>query len=388
METEATDIVADEADEAAGAAEDTAASSDATPDAATQDDSASSTIPPPAAPAGSIKESDSLELTGDETVTFENKVFSRMEGSYFRKSEQGGAPVFVVSLGGEEVTLPFTGLCREFGIEAKSHDDKMLHMIAKSLDFVKFLTIGDDIPKEILTGEASWEVSVEHRQIAYQRLSMQLVNWMTGGDDLLVTDPEQLMQIAEDPGTKEKISEAFSAAAENLGYGRDQREVVIERIEELAEEIAFIETLREKFRDILTMDEKLKKLKTIFGRERSVQDLITPGSRLVVVARDEFELKFDEIDAQTGEIIGVLKNLEAQKAYIRESRDEIYKRLMAWEDLLASWRKEPVGKSKVMIDLIRETYRFMAPRFMRADEWKLSAHLHDKTGDDSTEVVW
>jgi hypothetical protein len=377
-ETKAEDIVADEAAEAA---EDTSAAGDAP----LPDDAPS---PSPAEVAGSPKKSDALELTGDETVTFDNKVFSRMEGSYFRKSEQEDAPVFVVNLGGEEVTLPFTGLCREFGIEANSHDDKMLHMIAQSLDFVKFLLIGDAIPKEILTGEASWEVSDEHRRIAYQRLSMQLVTWMTGGDELQVTDPEQLLQIAEDPATKAKISEAFGAAAESLGYGKDQREVVIERIEELAEEIAFIETLREKYRDVLVMDEKLKKLKAVFGRERSVQDLITPVSRLVVVARDEFEMSFDEIDAQTGEIIGVLKNLKAQKAYIRESRDEIYKRLMAWEDLLASWRKEPVGKSRAIIDLIRETYQFLAPRFMRADEWKLSAHLHDKPGDDSTEVVW
>ena len=130
-ETKAEDIVADEAAEAA---EDTSAAGDAP----LPDDAPS---PSPAEVAGSPKKSDALELTGDETVTFDNKVFSRMEGSYFRKSEQEDAPVFVVNLGGEEVTLPFTGLCREFGIEANSHDDKMLHMIAQSLDFVKFLLI-------------------------------------------------------------------------------------------------------------------------------------------------------------------------------------------------------------------------------------------------------
>ena len=374
LETKASEDIEDEVAEE-GAAEDGSATDNAAAEA-------------PAAVAGASKESDALDLTGDETVTFDNKVFSRMDGAYFRKSEQTGDPVLVVNLGGEEVALPFKGMAREFGIEPASHDDKMLHMIAESLDFVKYLLIGDAIPKEILTGEASWDVSGEHRRIAYQRLSMQLVTWMTGGDEMQVTDPEQLLQIAEDPATKEKISQAFSAAAKSLGYGDDQREMVIERIEELAEEIAFIETLREKYRDIVMMDEKLKKLKVLFGRERSVQDLITPVSRLVVIARDEFELKFDEIDAQTGEIIGVLKNLEAQKIYIRESRDEIYKRLMAWDELLASWRKEEVSKSKSVIELIRETYRLLAPRFMRADEWKLSAHLHDKPASDSTEVVW
>jgi hypothetical protein len=350
------------------------------------DEAAAEPAPPP--PIVSALEAEEFEVTGDETVVFDNKVFGRMEGSYFRKSEQSNEPVFVVSLGGEEVTLPFKGLSREFGIEPVSHDDKMLRMIVESLDFVNFLVLGDDIPKEILTGEASWEVTEEHRRIAYQRLSMQLVAWMSGGEEDQITDPEQLLQIADDPATKEKVSSAFNEAAKSLGYADGETEKVIENIEELAEEIAFIETLREKFRDVQMMEDKLKKLKTVFGRERSVQDLITPVARLVVIAREEFEMKFDEVDAQTGEIIGVLKNLEAQKLYIRGCRDELYKRLMAWGDLLESWRKEPVSKSKSATELIRETYRFLAPRFMKSDEWQLSAHLHEKIGDDSTEVVW
>lgn len=242
-------------------------------------------VPPPA--IKSALETEEFDVTGDETIVFDNKVFSRMEGSYFRKSEQSNEPVFVVSLGGEEVTLPFKGLSREFGIEPTSHDDKMLRMIVESLDFVNFLVLGDNIPKEILTGEASWEVTEEHRRVAYQRLSMQLVAWMSGGEENQVTDPEQLLQIADDPATKQKVSAAFDEAAKSLGYGDGETEKVIEDIEELAEEIAFIETLREKFRDVQMMEDKLKKLKTVFGRERSVQDLITPVARLIVTAREE-----------------------------------------------------------------------------------------------------
>jgi hypothetical protein len=311
-----------------------------------------------------------------------------MEGAYFRKSDQTDEPVFVVNLAGEEIILPFPGICREFGIEPKSHDGKMLNMVAHSLDFIKFLMLGDPLPKEILTGEASWDVSTQHKMFAYQRLSMQLVSWMSGGDEMQVTDPEQLLQIADDPATKAKITDAFNAAAKSLGFGDGDGEEVITRIEQLAEEICFIETLREKFREIIAIEGKLKKLKIVYGREQSVQDLLTPVTQLTVAARGEFEMKFDDIDGQTGEIISVLKNIDAQRLFIRQSRDALYKRLMAWDDLLDAWRDEPVGKSKAVEELVRQTYRFLAPRFMRQDEWSLSSHLHDGPKEEASGQAW
>ncbi|MGY8959837.1 MAG: hypothetical protein ACKVKG_10000, partial [Alphaproteobacteria bacterium] len=160
-----------------------------------------------------------------------------------------------------------------------------------------------------------------HKMFAYQRLSMQLVSWMSGGDEMQVTDPEQLLQIADDPATKAKITDAFNAAAKSLGFGDGDGEEVITRIEQLAEEICFIETLREKFREIIAIEGKLKKLKIVYGREQSVQDLLTPVTQLTVAARGEFEMKFDDIDGQTGEIISVLKNIDAQRLFIRQSRD-------------------------------------------------------------------
>lgn len=363
-------------------------SSDETPPPVTDADAAGSDPAGEGDADSEANDDDALELTGDDVVTFESKVFSRMEGAYFRKSDQTDEPVFVVNLAGEEIILPFPGICREFNIDRKSHDGKMLNMIAHSLDFIKFLMLGDALPKEILTGEASWEVSGQHRMVAYQRLSMQLVSWMSGGDETQVTDPEQLLQIAEDPATKTKITDAFNAAAKSLGYGDGDGEEVIKRIEQLAEEISYIETLREKFRDIIMIEQKLRKLKIVYGREQSVQDLLTPVTRLVIIAKDEFEMKFEEIDGQTGEIISVLKNIDAQRAFIRQSRDSLYKRLMAWDDLLDSWRNEQPMKSKTIEELVRQTYRFLAPRFMRQDEWQLSSHLHDGPKEDSGGQTW
>ena len=153
-----------------------------------------------------------MESCQRTTIECEQKFFTAVEGSYFLKSEHISEPVFVMNLGGEEVIVPLRGIRREFKIEEETPDDEMLELVSNGLDYVKALTPGDDLPPELLTGEASWEISDTHRQVAKQRVSMQLVSWMSGEENL-ISDSEQLIQIADDPGVKEKINKAFNQAA-------------------------------------------------------------------------------------------------------------------------------------------------------------------------------
>ena len=133
-----------------------------------------------------------------------------------------------MNLGGEEVILPLRGIRREFKIEEETPDDEMLELVSNGLDYVKALMPGDDLPPELLTGEASWEISDTHSQVAKQRISMQLVSWMSGEENL-ISDPEQLIQIADDPGVKEKINNAFNQAAEKIDA--DDANMVVDLIE-------------------------------------------------------------------------------------------------------------------------------------------------------------
>ena len=125
------------------------------------------------------------------------------------------------------------------------------------------------MPLEVLTGEASWEVKEEHQVIAYNRITMQLVTWMSGSEEL-ITDPDQLMQIADDPNTKKKINQAFDEVAEKLGIGTDNREEVVNLVHQVANEVSYIETLRVKGRDILMVDRKLQELRRIYAHEKGV----------------------------------------------------------------------------------------------------------------------
>jgi hypothetical protein len=95
-----------------------------------------------------------------------HRVFAMFGQPLFRRAESDGAPVMVVHLGEKDATIPLRALQREFGIEDDTEDGRMLGLIAQSLDFIAALRIGDPLPPEVLSGEASWQPDEAHLQIA------------------------------------------------------------------------------------------------------------------------------------------------------------------------------------------------------------------------------
>lgn len=322
---------------------------------------------------------------GDK-VQFEHKIFNSFEGAHFRRSSQDGEPVLVVDMGAGEVTMTLAGIQNEFKIADTSPDGQMLRLIGEALDFIKALKPGDPIPKEVLTGEPSWEVSDRHIEIAKQRLNMQLVTWLSGGETL-ITDPEALLQIAEDPKTKDKVNNAFTEAAQQLGFGGD-RQKVVGLIEMLGKELAHIEALRDMYARVIEIDKKIQTLRKLYAHERSVFDIADRVARLMKVAVDSFDDTFSQTDANTGEIMSVLKNIDAQVAYIRKARDLLYRQLMAWEEMFEMWPRVEPQRSPKIPDILRETYRFLAPRYMPVDEWKLYTKLSVNQDEAKSTMTW
>ena len=222
---------------------------------------------------------DSPAAASDRTlIRFEHWFFHKMEDIVFHQAELGGEAMMTVKYAKNDVAMTFQGVMREFNIPSDGADGAMLDLVAKSLRYVKGLRIGDPIPKEVLTREASWTLSERHLMIAYQRVSLQLVNWMTGGQSV-ITDPDELLQLAEDPQIKKSVSNAFAEAAEKLGLGRDRKEEVILYVQELANELAYIEALRDRFRRIRTMEQKIQTLRRVYGREKSVLEIADQVAR-------------------------------------------------------------------------------------------------------------
>jgi len=305
----------------------------------------------------------------ETTVTFEHKFFASFEDLYFRMTDEGEA-VAVLKLANNNAMLSFDGIRREFGIPADSHDSKMLNLVGQGLQFVRGLRPGDDLPKEVTTREASWEPGEKHIVVARHRLTMQLVTWLTG-DEHIFTSVEELMQLSEDPQVKKNVSLAFSEAAEELGLGRERREEITKYIETLAHELAFIEHERDVFGEIKKVDEKIQGLRRVYGTDKGMITTIDQVARLSQRALKVFQDYFDQVDAQTGEIMAMLKNIDAQVDYIRHVRDELHRRLIPWEDIIRVWRSVFVLKSDENINRIRDIYQFFAPRYMQVNEWVL-----------------
>ncbi len=363
-ETE-TDVGADEdGTGAAGASDDAVAKSFPVDDDAVS----SSADAPDADDFSSDSETPGMGDVGN-AVVLEHGFFRCFEEPYFRLTDlRGGQPVFVCKMGADEVILPFKGIMLECDITDDSPDGRMLMAISQALNFVKLLRPGDPLPPELFSDGVSWEVQPHHTALAHQRLSGQLLAWIFEGD-AEISSAELLDRMMTDAGAKAKLNEAFGETAKQLGLGEGGREKVAEMIEELAADIAYIEALREKFHAIEQIQRYLMAAQKQYKTELSVFNFARSVTQLHFKATREFSKIFDEVDAQTGEIIAVLKNLGAQKRYIRKSRNKLHTRLMPWDEIIAHWQGVQIRNADAVMTLLRELYRFLAPRFMPVDEW-------------------
>src|SRR3546814_4558881 len=101
-----------------------------------------------------------------------------------------GRPVFVATLGDSQVALPVRGILREHRIAEDSRDGITLLAVERAPQYVTVLRMGYPFPTELRTGAASWMPSREHRELARQRVTMQLVSWISG-KEALITDPDR-----------------------------------------------------------------------------------------------------------------------------------------------------------------------------------------------------
>ena len=327
--------------------------------------------------------------TVPENIAFDHKFFESADGGCFRMSEQGDLPVFAFQITGEnqQIVLSFNGIKREFGLE-DSADGRMLDLIAEALKFVKVMRIGDKLPPELSTREASWETKPQHVTIARNRLTVQLITWI-GGEEKIINDLEKLRAILDDPKIQHKINQALDEAAARLGGENQDRERVLELLESLADELAHIEALRQEFEKIISMQKKAKDLLKCYANELSVSEQINPVIRLLSIAIKEYKEVFDELDANIGEIVSVMRNIERHTEYIRHTRDYLYCRLISWDNMFSRW--EPVRARRQLDNenLLRDTYSFLAPRFMPEDEWILLSKVHEKRAENiKTEMRW
>jgi hypothetical protein len=306
-----------------------------------------------------------------DRCSLQHRGFTYFGEIQFRRSLADNTPVMVVPLGGREASMPLRSVQRELGIADDSADGRMLGLIAESLDFVSGLRLGDALPTEVLTGEASWLPTAAHRARAMARLQMQLVAWLgvETGDTSLVTQGLSAERIENDPALRAALLTAFDRATHTLGL-RDPK-AVIRLLEEIAEELAYIEALREALLGrVQAVFAAIERLASTPVRGDSTRlNALTQSHRLAARAVRQFAQRFAEVDAQTSEVISMLRNVEGQRVFIRSNRDWLYRTRLAWDGILAEWQTPPRQLNEASWALIARTYHFLAPRFMPVQEW-------------------
>ena len=316
-------------------------------------------------------------------------VFLSFGEPVFRRSETDGTPVMVVKLGEREAAIPLRSLQREFSIPDDSDDGQMLGLIAQSLDFVAGLRIGDALPTEVLSGQASWNPDPLHLQIARARLQWQLVAWLNSGTgaDTPALDADGLLQVEGDPARKLQVQQAFGKAAKALGL--PSREAVIELVEELAQELSYIEALRDRLlRRVKSMAEKLDRMTQAYRGDISHLETMTQVRRLTAIALQQIGLRFEELDGQTGEVMSALRNSSSQRTFIRSNRDWLYRTQRAWQSLLKEWDVAGTGFDEGILLLLNRTYQFLAPRFMPVTEWTSQLRPAKDKKPTTHHMVW
>lgn len=301
---------------------------------------------------------------------FSHKIF-RMAGAVFRR-DVNGTSMFEAELGDVRCALRIDTIAGEFGIAEDSPDGVLLATVDKGLRYVKEIRPGDSIPREILDGSCSWRIEDRHHVLARQRITVQLASWITGGE-AVISDATRLAQLADDPAIKAKVKSAVDEAAEKIGIGRERRTEVLGRIETVSRELAYIEALRERFGIVLGVIAKIDAAAQIYSRDRSLLQEIGRIQALLKKPVEEFSNDFDMVDAQTGEVISLLKKIDSQILFIREFRDFLHFKLMQWDEPIALWDGAPVSRGEELERALRKTYQFAARNFPLVSNWQLQA---------------
>ncbi|MEE3626042.1 hypothetical protein UCD39_18985 [Nitrospirillum sp. BR 11752] len=301
---------------------------------------------------------------------FEHKLFT-VDGCRFILSKTNDEPVMCMKLGKLDVEVPIEKLYNEFDIQPKSFDGQLLTMAAKGLRYVREIRPGDTIPNELIDGSASWRVDDRHYNVARGRLTVQLVTWLTGGETV-VSSPEQLEQVVEDPNTKARVHEAFRMIANRLSLAGDPEEEIGMHIDMLAKELSYIEALRERAQALHLVRQGLETAHRIYKAERLVKEEIVRMQTLSLPPITDLESRFAQVDAQTGEILAMLRKFDQNISYIREMRDDLHQSLLPWDEVLDGWLNVTVEKSPALEALLKRTYHFLAKRYSQATQWRLA----------------
>ena len=314
--------------------------------------------------AESQNQSQGQSLDANTHFVFENKVF-QVEGCYFSLTEGSREVILNIPMGDIIGSLKLASLCAEFGIEKGYNDDVLLNLVKRGIPYVRQIRPNDVIPSEVLDGSASWQIDNRHASLAMTRLSMRLVNWLTGSD-MDTMDPAAVLAIAEDKEMAERVNQGLEKASNII---KKKKEEVIVRFENLAKELAYIEALRDYYLGIYQLFGRLKKFQAIYSDDANLVQEIERMRQLMKPPVGKVRETFERIDLATMEVLPLIKSYEAKITLIRTTRDELHLETTIWQDLKLIWDGVPDYRSDEAKIALQNTYKFLAKNFTVSHSW-------------------
>ncbi len=307
------------------------------------------------------------KLDPNTHFVFSHRVFD-LPDARFELNGRERSPVMRVLIGDIEAVIPIDDVATEFNIVPDSTDGKLLVTVSNSLKYVKDIRPGDSIPTELLDGTASWRVEEHHRELAKNRLMVQVATWLTG-NEAVVQDVAELRRLSTDGKMQHQVRDGVSKIAETIGLGRDSRDEVLDMIDRFARELCYLEGLRDRYNAARAIAGKLNRVGKLYKEDKHFYEEIRRASILLRPAIAGFSDLFDQADAQTSEIVAILKTYDAMVKFIRETRDELHQRLIIWDEIIAIWDINVERRNDRIRDSVRDTYRFLAFHFPQTQDW-------------------
>jgi hypothetical protein len=310
----------------------------------------------------------------------QHPVFSSFGDALFRLSDYGRKPALIVDMHDREASLPIDGLMREFRIDPVSDDGAMLGLISRALVFVTGLRMGEWLPAEVLTGEASWALDDAYRERSLGRFNLCLLAWMLDGASSV--DRVSISQAGMRPMSAESLASGLRLMATKVGEVTPDEALL--RIRRVAEEFAYIESLRDRLlRGAGRMLSALDRLSRTFRGDVTHKELLSQVRRLGAIGLADLQARFDRVDAEVSDIERVVVDSARLVELVRRHRDDLYVRCRAWDPFLSEWGVAEVGPSTRTWHLAHDIYRFLAPRFMTVVEWQSVPDFGDRGGAGS-----
>jgi hypothetical protein len=300
------------------------------------------------------------------TFLFEHKVFD-VPDVYFALTADR-KPALHINYGDLRAQIETRSLRRGFAIVPESADDRMLGVVEQSLRFVRRIRPNDSIPREVLDGTASWAADESHRIIAHGRLTLQLASWMTGNTAHVRRD--QIGALTSNPAVVERVQAAVTEIAQRIGIASEEKHLIVDRIAAFAQELSYVEAIRERFDGARLIDQKVARLLAIYKMDRFVGENLMRVAALIKTPIGLFEVMFADLDKRSSDIVGICQAYDERVAALRRTRDDLFELYMMWEPILDGWKDVPIEKCKPAEDLIRNTFQFLARHYPQQTAWK------------------